>query len=252
MEQNFIDFDSHIPYYVQLINLLKTQIAQKVWKPGDKLPGEPDLCIDFHVSRTVVRQALAELEQDGLIVRKKGKGTFVAYPKIGESLAQKLTGFYQDMVARGLNPATRVIHQKVVPAPENVANYLELQPGALIIDIKRLRSINNEPIQLVRSYLPYQLCPQVAQVDLTNRSLYEFIENECGLQIARGKRFIEAVAAGDEEAKMLQIKRGQPLVMLNSVSYLQTGVPIEYYVAVHRGDRSRFEVELVRVREITP
>ena len=85
-------------------------------------------------------------------------------------------------------------------------------------------------------------------MDLTNRSLYQYLEAECGLFIVRGRRLIEAVAANDLESKLLQVERGSPLVMLDSISYLDDGRPIEYYHAVYRGDRSRFEVELVRSR----
>jgi GntR family transcriptional regulator len=248
MEPKLIHFDSHIPYYAQLIDLLKSQIQQKIWQPGDKIPGEPELCELYGISRTVVRQALQELEHDGLIVRRKGKGTFVTYPKIGESLAYKLTGFYHDMLERGLRPATRVLHQRVVPAPEMAAAYLEISPGTPVVDIRRLRSVNNEPIHLVTSYIPFNLCPQAAEVDLTDRSLYDFLES-CGLQIARGRRFIEAMEANEEAARLLRVKRGQAMVMLNSVSYLADGTPVEYYLALHRGDRTRFEVELFRVHD---
>src|SRR3990172_1139894 len=101
-----IVFESNIPYYLQLIDLLKEKIAQGTWKPGDQIPSEPELCSIYGVSRTVVRQALMELELEGLIIRRKGKGTFIAEPKINESLVQKLTGFYQDMVDRGHKPIT--------------------------------------------------------------------------------------------------------------------------------------------------
>ena len=93
-----INFDSHIPYYIQLIEALKEKISLGEWKVGDQLPSEPELCEIYGVSRTVVRQALREIELEGLITRRKGKGTFIAEPKISESLAQKLTGFYQDMI----------------------------------------------------------------------------------------------------------------------------------------------------------
>jgi len=244
-----IDFESHVPYYAQLINLLKEQFDQKVWSPGDQIPGEPELCREYGVSRTVVRQTLSELEQDGLIVRRKGRGTFVAIPKISEGLAQKLTGFYQDMVARGFKPVTQVLRHEVVEANEKVAGHLEIPVGTRIVDIKRLRSVNDVPIQVVTSYIPYQFCPKLAEVDLTNRSMYDFLEQECGLFIARGRRFIEAVAANETDAKLLQVERGAPLVKLESVSYLADETPIEYYHALHRGDRTRFEIELVRVRD---
>ncbi len=243
-----IDFNSNIPYYVQLIAVIRSMIENKIWKPGAKIPGELELCNTYGVSRTVVRQALRELELDGLVTARKGKGTFVTEPKINESLAQKLTGFYEDMVERGLNPVTEVLHHRVVACPETVAGHLQIAPGAQVIDVQRLRSVGDSPIQLVTSFIPYELCPKLATVDLTNRSLYDFLEEECSLFIVRGRRFIEAVAANELEAALLQVERGSPLVMLDSISYLEDGRPVEYYHAVHRGDRSRFEVELVRSR----
>ncbi|MEN6528730.1 MAG: GntR family transcriptional regulator [Anaerolineaceae bacterium] len=244
-----INFESHIPYYIQLMDILKEQIRLGRWKPGDQIPGEQELCAIYNISRTVVRQALLELELDGVINRRKGKGTFIAEPKISEGLVQNLTGFYQDMVERGLKPVTRVLHQVVVPAVEKVAGFLDISPGTNIIDIQRLRFINDEPIQLVTTYIPYEIFPPLATVDLTNQSLYAYLEKEAGIFLARGRRYIEAVLANEVEAELLDIERGAPLLMLDSVSYDASGRPIEYYHAVHRGDRSRFEVELIRMHD---
>ncbi|GAP13143.1 transcriptional regulator, GntR family [Longilinea arvoryzae] len=244
-----IDFNNHVPYYIQLIEILKGMVDEKIWKPGDQIPGEEELCQTYQISRTVVRQALQELEREGVIVRRKGKGTFIAEPKIVEGLVEKLTGFYSDMVERGLKPQTKVIHHRVIPADEKVAGFLEIPVGTPVVDIRRLRSIDNVPIQLVSTYIPLSLCPKLAEVDLTNRSLYEFLEKECGLFISRGRRFIEAVTASNEEAHFLQIAKGDPLIKLDSISFLENGTPVEYYHAFHRGDRSRFVVELFRSRE---
>ncbi len=244
-----IDFNSHIPYYIQLIDILKGMITDKSWKPGAQIPGEEELCLTYQISRTVVRQALQELEREGIIVRRKGKGTFIAEPKIVEGLVEKLTGFYNDMVERGLNPQTKVLHQRIIPADEKIAGYLEIPVGTQVVDIRRLRMVDNVPIQLVTTYIPLTLCPKLADVDLTNRSLYEFLEKECGLFIARGRRYIEAVSASAEEAHLLQVAKGDPMIMLDSISFLESGTPVEYYHALHRGDRSRFVVELFRSRE---
>ncbi len=241
--------DSFIPYYVQVKEALRERIEQGGWKPGDQLPGELELCQLFDVSRTVIRQALKELTYEGLIVREQGKGTFVAEPKISESLVQKLTGFYQDMVEQGHTPITKVLKQIVGPASPKVATYLGLEPDTPVIEIDRLRFIQDESIVLVTTYLPYHLCPELAKVDLSHQSLYAFLEKQCGLVIARGHRTIEAGLANEYEARLLQIEKGAPLIILDSVSYLNDGTPIEYYHALHRGDRSRFEVELVRIRE---
>jgi len=244
-----INFDSPIPYYIQLMEILRDKIQRGDWGPGDQIPGEQDLCELYGISRTVVRQALLELELEGAINRRKGKGTFVSLPKINEGLVQKLTGFYQDMVEKGLKPTTKVLHQNVSSADEKVAQFLGIKPEDKVIDILRLRFINEEPIQLVTTYIPFEICPALASVDLTNRSLYEYLEKEHGIFIARGRRYIEAVLANDVEASLLNIARGAPLILLDSISFAENGRPIEYYHALHRGDRSRFEVELRRLRE---
>jgi GntR family transcriptional regulator len=244
-----INFDSYIPYYIQLMAILKEKVQTGVWVPGDQIPGEQELCALYRVSRTVVRQALREMELEGVINRRKGKGTFISLPKISEGLAQKLTGFYQDMVERGLKPGTKVLHQNVTPASQKVARFLNIRTGEDIIDILRLRYINSEPIQLVTTYIPFELCPSLATADLSNRSLYEFLETECGIVLAKGRRYIEAVLANENEAGLLGVERGAPLLMLDSISYSEDGRPVEYYHALHRGDRSRFEVELLRIRD---
>jgi len=153
------------------------------------------------------------------------------------------------MVEQGYTPVTRVLKQGLVPANRKVAAYLAIEEGTEVIEIERLRFVQDEPIQLTTTYLPYRVCPELLHHDLTNRSLYAFLERQCGIMIARGHRSIEAVPANDYEARLLQVKKGAPLIMLNSVSFLSDGTPVEYYHALHRGDRTRFEVELVRVRE---
>jgi GntR family transcriptional regulator len=249
MKNGNIDRSSPIPYYIQLKEVLREKIEHGEWKAGDQIPSEPDLCESFDVSRTVIRQAFKDMEYEGLIVRKKGKGTFVAEPKISESLVQSLTGFYQDMEDRGYVTVSKVLKQEVVHASAKVARYLGIEAGALVVEIQRVRYIQDGPIVLVTTFLPYNKCAKLLQAKLENQSLYRFIEDECGLYIARGRRFIEAVAANEMEAHLLQVEKGAPMILLNSVSYLNDGTPIEYYHAVHRADRSRFEVELVRIRE---
>jgi len=246
---NKIDFDSHIPYYIQLLEILEEKISAGEWTAGDRLPSEPELCEIYGVSRTVVRQTLKEIELEGLIIRRKGKGTFISEPKISESLAQKLTGFYQDMVERGMVPVTKVLRREIVPANNKVADYLDIESGSLVFEITRLRFVNDIPIVLVTTYLPFELCPELEDAELSDQSLYVFLENECGLFIASGRRYIEAVGANEIESKLLEVEEGAPSVLLDSVSYLEDGTPIEYFHALHRGDRSRFEVELLRVKE---
>lgn len=243
-----IDKHSHLPLYFQLAEYLRNAIENGRWQPGERIPSETELCQAFDVSRTVVRRAVQELEYDGLLYREQGRGTFVSQPKISESLMQDLSGFYEDMVAKGLTPETKVLKQEVEPATKKVADFLRIEPGDKVITIDRLRSVHSEPILLVTTYIPYDICQELLEEDLSTQSLYALLENKYGLELAHGRRTIQAVAANQYESQLLGIEEGSPLVLLDSVSYLEDGRPIEYFHAVHRGDRSRFEVELVRVR----
>lgn len=241
-----VDRDKPVPYHTQVYEALEKLISSKKLTPGAQIPGEQKLCLVFGVSRPVIRQALDQLLRDGLIVRVFGKGTFVTEPKINESLVGSLTGFYEDMVKQGYSPISKTLKQALIPATEKVAAHLNLPVGADVIEIRRLRYVNDSPIQLVTTYLPATLCPPTLHADFTHQSLYAYLRAECGITIASGKRSIEAVPANKEEAKLLEIPVGFPLILLDSVSCIEDGTPIEYYHAVHRSDRARFEVHLVR------
>lgn len=244
-----IDFNSFIPYYRQLYALLKESILEKELNPGEMLPSENELCQQYGVSRTVVRNALQDLESEGLIRRRKGKGSMITGPKISEGLAQNLTGFYQDMAQRGLATRTMVLKREVVPCPENIASLLALPVQAPVVHIYRLRYVEGEPIALVTSYVPHQVCAELETVDLTNRSLYEFLESACGITIMSARRVLESASADETQARLLEIEPGDPLMKLESISYLDDGTPVEYFLAYHRGDRTRFEINLFRVRD---
>jgi GntR family transcriptional regulator len=247
--RNRIDRKSSIPYYVQLKDALSEEIEAQRWSPGDQLPTEQDLCALFGVSRTVVRQALQQLDFEGMVTRERGRGTFVAEPKISStSLVHSLMGFYEDMEKRGFNMVSDMLEQNMLPAGQHVAAYLNVDPVTPVIKLHRLRKIEDEPIVLVTSYLPYELCPGVLNEDFTHQSLYLYLEESCALKVARGRRRIEAVAANSSEAELLQIPKGAPLIMMESVSYLGNGTPIEYFHGLFRGDRSCFEMEIARFR----
>ena len=241
-----VDRDNPLPLHVQLKQALSDSIRRGVWKPGQRLPGEPELCRTFGVSRTTVRQALNELARQGMVVREQGRGTYVAQPKLVGTAAQRLSGFHEDMTALGRPMVSQVLRQQVVAADELVAERLDLQPGDPVVEIERLRLVEGQPVVLTTTYLPQALCPSLETADLRRRSLYEFLHTECRRTLARGWRTIEAVAADSRQARLLATRKGAPLILIQSVSYLSNGRPIEYYFAFHRGDRSRFEVELVR------
>lgn len=242
-----IDRKSHLPYYVQLKQAIVELIDGGFWKPGDRIPSEPELCKLSGVSRTVVRQALQELAREGQLSREKGRGTFVTEPKISSSsLVHSLVGFYQDMAERGKAPVTEVLEQDIELASPRLASQLNLEVNTPLIKLIRLRFVEDEPIVLVTSYLPYELCPGLINADLKHQSLYAYLQQTYRLEVARGKRRIDAVLANSQQAELLGIEAGSPLLRLDSVSYLEDGTALEVFLGLFRGDRSRFEVEIDR------
>jgi GntR family transcriptional regulator len=244
-----IDRSSPLPFYSQLKEILRERIRREGLAAGDRMPGDHELCSTYDVSRTVVRQALSELESEGVIERVKGRGTFVATPKTAEGLVQSLTGLYEDVAARGSTLRSDVRRMEVVAADAQVAADLEVEPGHPVILIERLRYVDDEPWVLTMTWLPREIAPGVTDEDLSQRSLYALLEDEYGVRLVRGRRSVEASVAGTALARSLGIRRGAPVLVLRSVSVGEQGRPVESFVAYHRGDRSRFEVELSRRTE---
>ncbi len=241
-----IKTDIPIPLYYQLKQLIKSYITNGIWKPEERIPTEKELCEKFHVSRTTVRQAINELVNESLLHRSRGKGTFVAKQKLSERYIQQDIGFYQEMERRGLQVKTKVLGQIVVPAPEDIGLKLQIGEGAKVIRIERLRSIEDEKLLLVLNYIPYDICPGLVNDNLEDASLYGVLMEKYGLKIETGTRIIEAIPASDYDAYLLGIPKGSPLLLIKAVSYMANGKPLEYFETKHRGDRCRFEVEVIR------
>lgn len=236
--------DVPIPYYYQLIQLLENEIQSGAFARDVPIPSEHDLCATYGISRTVVRQALGDLTARGLLYRVKGKGTFVAPRKLEERFVQRADGFYHDLTSRGFTVTTGVLQQDViVPAP-HVRQHLGLREQDRVIKIDRLRSVNGSVLLFVQTFLPHDLCPTLVETDLSTGSLYVALQEQAGLAVATGRRNVEAVVAQPPLTMLLEVKKGAPLLKIESTSYLADGRPLEYYEAWHRGDRSRIEIEI--------
>lgn len=238
-----IDRRAPMPMYHQLKRRIIDDIARLGMRPGDLLPGEHKLCEHFGVSRTVVRQALSQLEHQGVIERVKGKGTFVAHQKTPESLVHTLTGLYEEVAARGGHVHSEVRRQEVVAAEDEVADALGVPPGTAVVAIERLRFVDGEPWSWTTTYLPHAVGALVLHEDLRDQSLYALLAAH-GIRAVRGVRSAEAASADDAQGELLGVGAGRALLVLRSIGYDQTDRPIEYFVAYHRGDRSRFEFQL--------
>ena len=238
--------DSPVPYYFQLASFIEQQIKAKRLMPGQLMPSEQEMCENLSISRTVVRQAMASLERKGLISKQSGKRSAISYPTYNGSLMRNLRGFHEDAVSKGQKPTTRVLDFKVVRAESEVAEALQLKEGELVILLNRLRFLDGEPEVLVVTHIPERKCPNLIHEDLTNQSLYDVIARNYGLVITKGYRTVEAIALDRADAKLLGLRSKSPALLLKSVGLLEDGTPLEYFVAKHRGDRSRFRIDLIR------
>lgn len=231
-----------MPYYVQVTYALRSQI--RVAAPHDPLPSEQELEAIFDVSRTVIRQALRELAQEGLIYSQKGKGSFVAPSKVTEGQIQRLTSFTSEMSRQGIESQTQVLEQEVANADPHTGERLEVAPGTPVVTLRRLRKVEGEPFMMATTWLPWELCKGLENVDLTERSLYEVLATDHGRTITRGVRTLDAVAASVDVAALLDVATGSPIMRIELVSYGADGRALEYSVAFHRGDRARFQFEI--------
>lgn len=240
-----LNLDSAVPYYYQLKKHIEGKIRSGEWATGQKLPSEQALCDHFGVSRTVVRQALRTLASENLIKTHKGRGSFVAAPRHAWQLMQSLAGFYEDAASSGQAVSTRVLDLRVTAASGEVAEALKLAEGERVIELRRLRLLDGEPVVVVISYIPERLCPSLIDEDFTTQPLYYVLSEKYGLAIAEGMRTIESINAPPDLAQLLEVPPGAALSLLKSIGWLADGTPLEYYIAWHRGDRSRFQVRLV-------
>lgn len=241
-----VDFGSALPLYFQLATMVEQKIATKEWRPGQNLPSEQAFCASLKLSRTVVRQAFAELEKKSLIKKRNGKLTTIAFPSYSGGLMQSLRGFYEDASSRGQETTTKVLEFKETPATGEVAAHLQVEEGTPVVMLNRLRSLGGEPEVLVVTYLPLEFCTSIFEQDFSNQSLYEVLDRMYDLRIVKGSRVIQAIALSKADAKLLEVKAGSPALLLTSVGFLDDGRPLEYFVAKHRGDRSQFEVQLMK------
>jgi GntR family transcriptional regulator len=239
-----VDRGTATPLYYQLREELKRRILGREWKAGELLPGELALCAEHSVSRSVVRQAIGDLVYDGLVERRQGVGTFVAQPKIREGLAAREVGFYEDMTSKGYQVTTEVIRQVLQKASPEAAAQLEIAAGDTVLFVSRVRCVDGVPLVYVESRLPEARVRGLVGEDLENQSLYAILRSRYGIRVSTSRRLIGACAATRRVARLLEIEPGSPLVVLESVSYAEAeAVPLETYLAYHRADRTKFEVE---------
>lgn len=242
---NTIERDSPIPFYFQLSELLEHEIISGRWTSGFRLPSEPALSQHFGLSRTTIRQALGRLEQEGLISRRKGQGTFVSESQPRSWLLQSSGGFFQEEVERGGRLVTSVVLRSVtrgsLPSWATVALGLAGAEGATL---ERVRSIDGLVAMYNVNHLPPGIAELVLPLDDPNESLYQRLKERAGVESAGGRRVLEAVRAEERLARLLEVPLGAPLVFIESVSWDRNLRPFDCYQTWLRTDRMKIDIQV--------
>lgn len=236
----YINRHSPVPIYYQIMTDIKQRIRNGEWKENDKLPSEQELADTYGISRITLRQAISELEADGLLVKRRGHGTFIARGK-----TPLLTRLSYSMSHNSTHFDTTVIDQNRMDHPsQKVIERLQLAERTAVVCITRLFSMLGEPIAICKSFIPQHLVPELEKKALIDNSLTHTLEKYYKLHPVHVTDHLQAVRATQAESKLLRISLDTPLMMVEGLSYYEHDKPLEYSRTVWVGDAVQFEIIL--------
>jgi len=236
---------SPVPLYSQLKELLRTKILDGSYPSHSKMPSESELGEIYKVSRITVRQALGDLQKEGLIFKIHGKGTFVAKPKAFQNVS-KLQGLAESMSQMGYEVINKLRSFKFIPASPLIAERLQIAEDDLVAEIKRVRLINREPVSLEITYVPQSLGKQLEKADLATRDIFLIIENDCNIALGHADLAIDAVLAEADLTKALKVEEGSPIMRIERLTHSAEGAPLDFEYLYYRGDAFQYRLRIDR------
>lgn len=236
-----VDPSSPVPLYHQVAELLRSWIESS-GSSEVQMPPELQLVELLGVSRATVRKAVDTLKAEGLAYGRRGLGTFAVQPRLPRPL--KLVSLWDDLVRSGHRVRTDLLHREVEDADADVAERLEIDPGTPVIVLKRLRFSGERPFSVMRNWHPLVLCQALLEADLSQRSLYEVLRTDCHLVLQRARQTLQARLPDQDEAKLLSIDSGSPVMRMTRQSFTDAGIAAEWADHVYPSDLCEFVTEL--------
>lgn len=230
-----LDQTAITPLYVQLMDELEEKISSGVYQAGEKLQTESEMARTYGVSIITVRKAIGTLIDKGMVVRKQGKGTFVTKPKYERNM-KKLQSFSEMCHQMGVVPGAKVLENKLVVPDEKTAKRLGIPAGGQAIFISRLRFADNEPVAIEKNYFPLKYA-YLLEADFEDNSLFDFIREKAGKKVASSEKRIELCRATAKEAELLEVKKGDYLLYVKSVTYDEENEPMYVGSQLINGER---------------
>jgi GntR family transcriptional regulator len=238
--------DRSIPLYEKLKKSLSDQIEIGFFIPGQPIPSERSLCLQYGISRITVRRCLTEMIHEGLLYRKQGKGTFVALPKIKQGLARIVT-FTQTVLDLGMKPTTSILSAEVTDADAEVAKEFALPLASSVLKLSLLGKGDGEPLVLYESYFLPETGRRIVEMarrqeqERLSFSTYDLYK-ELDSPPAMVNQTFEAVIANERLSALMEVKKGSPILRIKSVFMDREHKPLEFRRAMYRGDRYKFNI----------
>lgn len=231
------------PKYVLIAAHLLDKIKDGSYPLNSLIPRETDLAAKFKVSRPTIRQAIKQLEDKGYLERRRKKGTWVKAVKIEQEFTHVIESYSEEMNSKGVVPKTNVLLFTQTTPNDEIMTNLNLTSGEKVFKLVRLRYADQQPLVLVTSYIPVKICPDMAELDFTQVSLYSFLASK-NYAVKHVKRKLEVQKADQTTANLLNIQLADPIFYFHTAGFTKTEVPVEYSIAQYRGDLNSFKIDL--------
>ena len=232
-----------IPAYQRIQGKIRKTIETGGLRPGDAVPSERELARIHDVSLMTARHALASLEHEGAVERRRGVGTFVAAPKIHFN---KLMSYTEQMGSRSLNACSKVLLAKIIDDEQDVNARLALSPKSKVVKIERLRHAGDEPFALETCYLSAAQFSGLVGAPLQRESLFATLERNYNIELGYADEEVDATAADQRTAELLGVPKREPLLRIRQVIYSTKGVVILYVIGMYRSDRHNLVIRRFR------
>ena len=238
---------NNVPLYFQLEQIIKSKILMGEFLPGEQIPTEKDLCETYQVSTITARQAILNLVNQGLIIRRQGKGSFIkeGLKDIKNIKTLLLKGDINDIIPEGLETLkVRVLDILKIVSPKKVATLLEIGEGQEVIQVRRTRSENGIPVSYIKNYIPLEIGEKIKREDLCIYPMLGILRNRLKIPLTGGIQYIEAIVADYDIASALSISISSPILYLETIIFARQKKPVEFVQTFYRPDQFRYSVKL--------
>lgn len=233
-----------VPYYQQLKEIFIEEIENEQLKAGDKIPSERDIATKYNVSRMTARHAITLLEREGYVERRVGMGTFISKKKFKWNFIE-VNSLTKSMQEKGLKPSTEILFIEQEEATEFLAATLNISIGEKVISIRRLRLVDDVPIAIELSQIPYKYCEGIENYMDDDVSLYNVLAKYFGVKLVKQKQRMRIALSSPSESKLLKVQENSPCLLIRGTTSDEKETVIEYSQTFARGDLVEFYSETI-------